>query len=117
MKNAEKHKKTLESQVLFNRKLDNDSSLDESIRERVEHNLKYNDDTIFDNLEIFQDIGETNNKVHGSKDKFNAKKLLGVPLEEIPVSDEENEENEEDEVEEEKKTVTTTLTTTTTKKD
>jgi len=67
--------------VLFRRTLDNDRSLDDSIRERIEHNLKYNDDTIFDNLDIFQNIGETNNKVHGSKDKFNAKKLLGTPVE------------------------------------
>jgi hypothetical protein len=39
------------------RLLDNNSSLNSSIRERVEHNLKYNDDTIFANLDIFRDIG------------------------------------------------------------
>ena len=83
------HKVALKSHVLFLRTLDNDSSLNESIRERIEHNLKYNDDTIFENLDIFQDIGETNNKVHGSKDKFNARKLLGTPVE---VSDDEEEE-------------------------
>ena len=91
IKNSKQHKVTMESHVIFREMLDNDDSLNESIRERIEHNLKYNDDTIFDNLEIFQDIGETNNKVHGSKDKFNARKLLGTPIDEIPVSDEEEE--------------------------
>jgi len=41
-------------------------------------------------LEIFQDIGESNNKVHGSKDKFNAKSLLSTPIDQIPVSDDED---------------------------
>ena len=72
--------------------LDNNTSLDSQIRERVEHNLKYNDDTIFDGLSIFQDVGSTSQKVHGSKDKFNAKKLLGTPIDEIPVSEDEDEE-------------------------
>lgn len=84
----------MQSRVAFNRRLDNDDSLNESIRERIEHNLKYNDDTIFDNLEIFQDIA-TNNKVHGAKDKFDAKKLLGTPIDEIPVSEDEEEEKED----------------------
>lgn len=53
--------------------------------------MKYNDDTIFDNLEIFQDVGASNNKVHGSKDKFNAKSLLSTPIWEIPVSEDEDE--------------------------
>jgi hypothetical protein len=26
------------------------------MRERIEHNLKYNDDTIFDNISIFRDF-------------------------------------------------------------
>ena len=26
------------------------------MRERIEHNLKYNDDTIFDNISIFRDL-------------------------------------------------------------
>ena len=43
----------MQSKVIFKEHLDNDNSLNESIRERIEHNLKYNDDTIFDNLEIF----------------------------------------------------------------
>ena len=56
--------------------------------------MKYNDDTIFDNLEIFADVGQTNNKVHGAKDKFNAKSLLSTPIDEIPVSDEEEDNHE-----------------------
>lgn len=79
----------------FLHQLENDTSLNESIRERIEHNLKYNDDTIFDNMGIFSDIGETNNKVHGSKDKFNAKSLLSVPIWEIPVSDDDEEQDDE----------------------
>ena len=42
----------MKSHAIFNERLANDESLDFSIRERIEHNLKYNDDTIFDNLEI-----------------------------------------------------------------
>lgn len=71
--------------------IDNNTSLDSVIRERVEHNLKYNDDTIFDGLSIFEDVGSTYKKVHGAKDKFNAKKLLGTPIDEIPVSEEDEE--------------------------
>ena len=70
--------------------LENDTSLNESIRERIEHNLKYNDDAIFDGLDIFADVGETNKKVEGAKDKFNAKSLLGTPIWEIQVSDDED---------------------------
>ena len=76
--------------VVFKRMLDNNESLDSQIAERVEHNMKYNDDTIFDGLSIFQDVN-TYKKVHGAKDKFNAKSLLSTPIEEIPVSDEEEE--------------------------
>ena len=43
----------LKKHVRFAEKLDNDSSLDSSMRERIEHNLKYNDDTIFDGISIF----------------------------------------------------------------
>lgn len=85
------HKITMQSHIVFNERLANDESLDFSIRERIEHNLVYNDDTIFDNMGIFQDLGLTNNKVHGSKDKFNARKLLGTPIDDISVSDEEDE--------------------------
>jgi hypothetical protein len=30
--------------------------LDSYTKERIEHNLKYNDDTIFDNISIFRDV-------------------------------------------------------------
>jgi len=39
--------------VRFAEKLDNDASLDSAMRERIEHNLRYNDDTIFDGMAIF----------------------------------------------------------------
>lgn len=29
------------------------------MRERIEHNLKYNDDTIFDNISIFRDVDDS----------------------------------------------------------
>jgi hypothetical protein len=64
--------------------------LNSSIRERVEHNLKYNDDTIFANLDIFKDCDQ-HQKVHGKKDKFNASTLLSVKFEDL-YSDEEPEE-------------------------
>ena len=45
------------------------------MRERIEHNLKYNDDTIFDNISIFRDVNNSglyhpklvNKDVHPSK--------------------------------------------------
>ena len=45
--------------VRFAEKLDNDASLDSQDRERIEHNLKYNDDTIFDNISIFRDLNDS----------------------------------------------------------
>lgn len=45
--------------VRFAEKLDNDQSLDSDDRERIEHNLKYNDDTIFDNISIFRDLNNS----------------------------------------------------------
>lgn len=53
MKNPAQHHVTQESNVGFAEVVDNDASLNDSIRERIEHNLKYNDDRIFDNLSIF----------------------------------------------------------------
>lgn len=103
IKNMVQHKVTMKSAVIFKPHLDNDESLNESIRERIEHNLKYNDDTIFDGLSIFNDLGPTNNKVHGSKDKFNARSLLSTPIDEIPVSDEEDEEETKGEQQQPKK--------------
>ena len=29
------------------------------MRERIDHNLKYNDDTIFDNISIFRDLNNS----------------------------------------------------------
>lgn len=42
--------------MTFNDKLLNESSLDPEIIERIDHNLKYNDDTIFDNFSIFHQL-------------------------------------------------------------
>lgn len=94
-KNVEVHQITMKSRAIFKEHLDNDNSLNVSIRERIEHNLRYNDDTIFDNMGIFQDIGASNNKVLGGKDKFNARKLLSTPIDDL-VSDEEGEEKKGD---------------------
>ena len=49
--------------------------------------MKYNDDTIFANLDIFKDC-EKLQKVHGKKDKYDAKSLLSVKFEDL-VSDDE----------------------------
>ena len=59
------------------------------MRERIEHNLKYKDETIFDNISIFKDFEESNNKVTGKKDKFNARSLLSQKIEDI-ISDDED---------------------------
>jgi len=45
--------------VRFAQKLDNDHELSMEMKERIEHNLKYNDDTIFDNISIFRDVEHT----------------------------------------------------------
>lgn len=58
-------------------KLDNNDSLDSDMRERIEHNLKYNDDTIFENISIFRDVNSSglvhpklvDKEVHPSKMK------------------------------------------------
>jgi hypothetical protein len=66
--------------VRFAEKLDNDSSLDSSMRERIEHNLKYNDDTIFDGISIFQDLNNSVVNAHvkkvKEKEKYPARTLL-----------------------------------------
>jgi hypothetical protein len=49
----------MKKRVRFKEKLDNDDSLDSDMRERIEHNLKYNDDTIFDNISIFRDVNSS----------------------------------------------------------
>lgn len=71
----------------FAEKLDNDSSLDSSMRERIEHNLKYNDDTIFDGISIFQDLNSSltfHTKKVAEKERYPKMKL-----------EEEDEEDEE----------------------
>lgn len=79
--------------------LANEVDLNNSILERVEHNLKYNDDTIFANLDIFKDVGGENHKVHGKKDKFNASSLLAVKFKDLIGSEDESfEDNEANEV-------------------
>lgn len=40
--------------VKFAEKLLNEESIDEELKERIEHNLMYNDDRIFDNISIFK---------------------------------------------------------------
>lgn len=52
--------------------------------------MKYNDDTIFANLDIFKDIGEVNNKIHGKKDRINAASLLSVKFEDLCSDSEES---------------------------
>lgn len=44
--------------MTFNDKLLNESSLDKDIIDRIDHNQKYNDDTIFDNFSIFQQLAK-----------------------------------------------------------
>lgn len=64
------------------------------MRERIEHNLKYNDDTIFDNISIFRDVNNSglihpklvDKEVHPSKMK-----------EKFKIEDDEDEEEEEKE--------------------
>ena len=68
-----------ERRVRFAEKLDNDSSLDSSMRERIEHNLKYNDDTIFDNISIFRDLngsGIVHTKKVAEKERYPKKAMF-----------------------------------------
>jgi hypothetical protein len=81
--------------VRFAEKLDNDESLDSQDRERIEHNLKYNDDTIFDNISIFRDLNDSGLVIRPRiKDKKDVHPLkLKIPID----IDEEEEEEEEGE--------------------
>eukprot|EP00826_Nyctotherus_ovalis_P013739 TRINITY_DN13757_c0_g1_i1.p2 TRINITY_DN13757_c0_g1~~TRINITY_DN13757_c0_g1_i1.p2 ORF type:complete len:307 (+),score=92.17 TRINITY_DN13757_c0_g1_i1:1200-2120(+) len=45
--------------VTFKQKIENDDELNEEQRERMEHNLIYKDDTIFENMSIFKDLQES----------------------------------------------------------
>ena len=70
-----------------------DSSLDSDMKERIEHNLKYNDDTIFDNISIFRDLNNSGlvllkAKIKDKKDVH--PKLLGKKFDE----DEEDEKDD-----------------------
>ena len=42
--------------VQFATRVINYEELDDAMKERMEHNLRYNDDTIFDNISIFKDV-------------------------------------------------------------
>ena len=42
--------------VRFQLPTENNQEFDSSFRERLQHNLLYKDDTIFENMEFFQDI-------------------------------------------------------------
>ena len=81
----------------FKEKLDNDYELDSETRERIEHNLKYNDDTIFDNISIFRDVNSSGLVLlrHKIVDKevHPARLLLGKKIE--IDDDDEDEENKE----------------------
>jgi hypothetical protein len=57
---------------------------------RIEHNLKYKDESIFQNMDIFRDLTTEVKKVTGKKDNFNAKSLLSTKPEDIPVSDDDS---------------------------
>ena len=48
-----------EKHVRFCSRIENEDSLDSDQRERLLHNLKYHDDTIFDNMNIFKELDAT----------------------------------------------------------
>lgn len=77
--------------VRFAIKLDNDDSLDSDTRERIEHNLKYNDDTIFDNISIFRDVNNSGQVPNKLVDKEVHPSLL---KEKYPINEDEEEEKE-----------------------
>lgn len=79
----------------FATKLQNDDSIDSDTRERIEHNLKYNDDTIFDNISIFRDV---NNSGMIYNKLVNKEKHPSLLKKSLPIED-----DDEDEEEEEKK--------------
>ena len=60
------------------------TDLDGDLRERLQHNLLYKDDTIFEHISFFQDIDKEElvqlQKVTKKKDVFNGRKLLGCPV-------------------------------------
>ena len=60
--------------------------LDTSIKERLEHNNLYKDETIFSHMSVFNDV-DLNQKIIKKRDVFHARSLLGKP---VQVSSEES---------------------------
>lgn len=46
----------MKKRVRFADKIENEDDLDDSMLERMHHNQKYNDDTIFEHMAIFKNI-------------------------------------------------------------
>jgi hypothetical protein len=94
--NSEKSPKedSNKKRVRFATKLQNDESLDSDTRERIEHNLKYNDDTIFDNISIFRDVNNSG-IVHP---KLVKEKHPSKMKDKYPIEDDEEEEEEKKEL-------------------
>ena len=82
--------------VRFAEKLDNDGSLDSGMRERIEHNLKYNDDTIFDNMTIFTQGDPLNDSTIQSRPKKVREKEKYPAAALLQNKDYEEEEDEEE---------------------
>lgn len=79
--------------VRFAEKLDNDDSLNSSMRERIEHNLKYNDDTIFEGISIFQDL---NSSVVAHVKKVAEKEKHPLKMKQAPAFFDEDEDEEDE---------------------
>jgi hypothetical protein len=70
--------------------------IDANLRERLQHNLLYKDDTIFEHITFFQDAHDEvaqASKVTKKKDVFNGRSLLAKPVE---VSSEEDDDEPSD---------------------
>ena len=65
------------------------------MRERIEHNLKYNDDTIFDGISIFQDLNSSG-VVHTKKVAEKERYPFGMKAK-LLLEDEEDEKEEKNE--------------------
>ena len=53
------------------------------MKDRIQHNNRYKDDTIFDNLDIFKDVPVERKPVSNKKDSFDARNLLAKRFEDI----------------------------------
>jgi hypothetical protein len=82
----------VEKRVRFAEKLDNDASLNSSMRERIEHNLRYNDDTIFDNMSIFQSMNDSG--IISRPKKVKEKEKYPITLLRNKMAEEEDEEED-----------------------